>query len=171
MAKGNFEQTLKAELAKFKRNIKGAKDSVAKASIMALEHFGEHGNTTPLQMVYDCLREHGGNFCRPVAFLKWATAHAPVVVVNGKLLKDKSDDAVKYNLAGAKAKPFWDFAPNREQFIPYDAKNVVIGLHKYVRRMKNTRHKAENDEASETLLQVDRFCDTLAKQHNIDLSA
>jgi hypothetical protein len=51
------------------------------------------------------------NYSKQPAFVKWLIAHSPTVLENKKFFKDKRDEAIDFDLVGAKRKPFWEFAP------------------------------------------------------------
>ena len=109
-----FDQALNA----FVRSIKESMDTALVCSVLALEHYAEHDNLNWCQKFLEAMPK---NFTRKAAYVKWLAAHSPITMVDGKFKKDKADDAIKFNLQGARAKPFWDYAPANEDILLTDA--------------------------------------------------
>ena len=100
--------TFDTRLATFVKSTKTSMAAALDCSIMAIEHFKAHGDLTYAQRFLDAMPK---NYIRRAAFLKWLVAHAPITMESGKLIKDKSETAIEFNIEGAKKQPFWEFAP------------------------------------------------------------
>lgn len=127
--KQRFDDTLKVFVLSIKDAMKAAKE----CSIMALEHYAEHDNLNWCQKFLDAMPK---NFTRKAAYVKWLAAHSPITMVDGKFKKDKADDAVKFDLEGARKKVFWDYAPANEDILLTDAQAFakLMTAIKYFRR-------------------------------------
>lgn len=110
----------------------------------ALAHFAKHGDVIYLNELMDAIPE---NYGRRAAFSKWAGAHAPLAMQNGKFVKDRKkaeetdwdnpDGEVKAaKLKTASEKTFWDFAPAPKPTIADEA-YVIQGLIGFVNRTRN----------------------------------
>lgn len=120
-------------LVTFTDAISTAMDAALICSLLAILHYAEHDNLNWCQKFLDAMPK---NFTRRSAYLKWLAAHSPITIEDGKLKKDKADDAVKFNVSAAKAKPFWEFAPDQEDVILTDAdafKRLMVAI-KFFRR-------------------------------------
>lgn len=139
MDQKTFENTLRA----YKRNTKAGKELARKLANAAIVHFSLHGDLRYAQAFNDAM---DANYSRKPAFLAWLYAHAPVAQKDGKLVKDKSEQAVAFNVAGALAKPFWDYLPEK-QFQPITETDVVIILERAIARMEKAEATPIVDEA------------------------
>ena len=127
---------------------------------MALQHFHDHGQVARLQQFFDAMPE---NWVRKAAFKLWLRDHAPITMVDGKFLKDVSEDANEFNLAQAFAKPFWEFAPDPED-VYFGRSDLVSDIEKLIKKREGKRQFADDDDAKAALAQVKSFHDTLIKQ-------
>jgi hypothetical protein len=109
----------------------------------AIAHFAKHGDVIYLNELMDAIPE---NYGRRAAFAKWAGAHAPLAIQNGKFVKDRKkaeesdwdnpDGEVKAGqLKAASEKTFWDFAPAPKPTI-VDEDYVIGGLLAFVNRAR-----------------------------------
>lgn len=105
------EADFRAKLAKMVKTQKTLMNSMFSLSVYAIEHFAQHGQLGPCQDLHDAMRK---NFQRRSAFVKWLAHYAPVTMEQGKFKKDKSDGARPFDVDGARANPFWEFAPETE---------------------------------------------------------
>lgn len=120
-------------LSTFTSSINAAMEAALVCSNLAITQYVEHDNLNWCQRFLDAMPK---NFSRRSAFLTWLASHSPITIEDGKLKKDKSDNAVKFNLEAALAKPFWDFAPDKEDVVLTDAdafKRLMVAV-KYFRR-------------------------------------
>lgn len=131
------------KLAKFIKVTTVSKQLALELSIMALEHFKEHGQVAQLQQFHDAMPE---NFHRRAALLLWLRDHSPITMEGGKFFKDKTEDAIAFNLEGALAKPFWDYAPPKEQ-VQFGKDDVIVQLKRVVSRFKSKRYDANDEDA------------------------
>lgn len=103
MAKSTFE----TRLATFKKSIKTSMSAAKDCANMAIQHFADkNGDVTQLQLFFDAMPN---NFIRKTAYVEWVCHFAPVVFDKGHFTKDKSDEAVEMDLAGALAITFWEW--------------------------------------------------------------
>jgi hypothetical protein len=124
---------------------------------MAIEEYcklneeGEHvGNLNWCQMFYDAIPK---NYGRKNAFVFWLAAHTPVVLVEGKFKKDKSEKAKAFNLEGALAKPFWEFAPEKV-ITNYDGQGVVKEIMRLVNKLENEERAALDADGAAIVAEV-----------------
>jgi hypothetical protein len=150
----NFEKALKGFV---KATASSMKYALA-CSQLALTHFQEHGDLTPAQRFLEAMPK---NYVRRAAFLKWLAAHAPVTMENGKLLKDKSDKAIDFNLDGAFAKPFWEFAPDQEEVI-FSKADVLAAFMATVKRFRKDKTKPATEADMAIVNQIEAEIKRLA---------
>lgn len=145
--KGKFDDLL----AQFVKTKHSAQDYALTLSEMAIDQYAGHGDLSYCQRFHDAMPR---NFARRVAFLRWLDAFSPIVVEGGIIKKDRSENATEFNLEGAKAKPFWQFAPDTEQ-ITFTVNDIVTQLKQVVRRNGNDNHKPEDETAAAALKAAD----------------
>ncbi|MHA2136332.1 MAG: hypothetical protein ACW99J_20935 [Candidatus Thorarchaeota archaeon] len=80
----------------------------------------------------------------------WLKEHAPVTMEKGKFLKDRGKNAIEFNLEGAFAKPFWDFAPDKQQ-VNWGSDNVIEMVSRPLNSFSKKEKEALDDNALETL--------------------
>jgi hypothetical protein len=142
--------------------VKATKSSMAAAldcSKLAILHFEQHGDLSYAQRFLEAMPK---NYVRRVAFVKWLAAHAPVLVEQAKLVKDKGENAVPFNTKAALAMPFWEYAPDQEDIIvtSEDAFKKFQAAVKFFRR-DNVKMK---DEAGKKLVDaVDSLIKNMAR--------
>jgi len=157
--------TFEKRLARFKKGVKTLMEDARTLAEQALEHFLDHGQTGYLTQFLEAFprdARNRSNFLRSAPFVQWACDHAPLEIVNGKFLKDRSDGAVKPNLKGAKEKPYWDYAPTPEAEF-YTESDVVVALQRAVSRLKGDRYKAKDDAALRAISRAERVINNLEK--------
>lgn len=147
-------------LMKFKGATTQSKEAIRNASEMALRHFAEHGDVVWLQDCLVAIEEHK-NYVRRAAFLKWAAAHAPLTLEEGKLVKDKSKTAVEMNIEGACKQPFWEFAPDPEQ-VNFSTDDVVVALKRTVKKFHRDRYNPASEAAAAKLAEAETAIAKLA---------
>ena len=79
----------------------------------------------------------------------WLRTFAPITMIDGKLVKDKSETAIVMSpelLAASKAKAFWEFSPEKEDII-FSETDVVVCMQKALKRLHGTKSKPLDDAA------------------------
>ena len=150
----DFERSLK----RFIRSNRTAKATALICATMSLEHFAKHGDVSYIQRFDDELsNEENRNWNRVAAYRRWLAAHAPLTMAAGKYKKDVSENARKdVDLEGAMKKPFWEFAPSRENF-SFDTDDIVVSLEKIVKRFHSDKVTAKTPAATALLGKVEHF--------------
>lgn len=162
-----FDQALKA----FVTSTANSKKYAHMAACYALEHFAEHGDTVHCQSFFEAIKKVGANYLRPAAYFKWLVNFAPIKMVNGRLVKDTSDKAVKLDIEGARVTTFWDYAPNMETIELFDAYDPIKAAKAVVARYKNDKKwKAKNQLAHEVLIKLEAAINTVQVPVNADLA-
>ena len=149
MADNKFDTTL----ATFVKSTKDSMEAALACAIMALTTFKEHGDLGQAQRLLEAMPK---NYVRRAAFLKWMAAFSPVTMEKGKLLKDKSEGAMStddIDLKAATVKPFWDFAPDKED-VNWGKDDLVSQLNNLVKRYSGERYIANDNAADEALGKV-----------------
>ena len=129
-------------LAAMKSTQKRLQGQLLALSIFTIEHFEAHGDLSPAQQLHD---EMAKNFTRRPAYIKWLAAHAPVEIVKGQFKKDKSATAKPFNLEGALAKPFWDFAPEQDP-VPYTLDDIKASVLRALKPYENEKRYVKNTD-------------------------
>lgn len=111
--KMNFDTRLIAFIKHTSASMTAAND----CAVLSLIRFKDNGDLSQCQRFLDAMSNTGKNYVRRTAYLKWLAAHSPIKFEGGKLLKDKDEDAVAFNLEAAFSKPFWEFAPDQEEIL------------------------------------------------------
>lgn len=153
MANVNFDKAL----AVFISSTKTSMEAALQCSHLAIKYFEEHGDLGQAQRFIDAMPK---NYVRRTAFLKWLAAHAPVTMEQGKLIKDKSDNAIDWNVDAALIKPFWDFAPDKED-MHWGKDDLVAQINKLVKRYSGDKYVANDDVATAALAKVASMAATL----------
>lgn len=143
--------TFDTALKRFKSTTTSSMKYARICAEMALRHFSETGDTQYCQRFMDAMPK---NYTRRAAFIKWLVAHSPAELVNGKIVKDKSDTANDFDMAGACDNPFWDFAPEK-LILNYSAKDVIEAVERTLKRFENRKkYHPASDAASETVARL-----------------
>lgn len=153
----NFETALK----RFVSATNQSKKYALLCANLSLAHFKEHGDVAYCQRFLDAM---GTNYVRPVAYVKWLTTFAPIVLDGKKLVKDKSKDAKAMDaidLDKAAETPFWDFAPNKEDVI-FQSTDVIVAVQRVLKKFENNPHyKAKDDKATATVVSLQSALDKI----------
>lgn len=138
------------------RFVKATKQSMTYArqcAELAIQHYSQHGDLSQCQKFLDAMPK---NYTRRVAFLQWLAAHAPVTIADGKLLKDRGENAIDFDLDGAMAKPFWDFAPEKP-IVNFTAADLAEAVRKLIARYKNAeKMRPADDMAAQEIIDIER---------------
>lgn len=140
MTREEFSKKLKQFVGATRNSMKYARECAE----AALRHFAEHGDTVFCQDLLDAMPK---NYVRRAAYLKWLTAHAPITMTDGKLAKDKSENAVAFDVEGACKIPFWDYAPDPEN-VMFSETDVVKSLANVLKRYKTSERFIPLDDAA-----------------------
>lgn len=157
--------TFDAALKQFVKSTKSSMVYAKACANMAIQHFQEHGDLCHAQSFLDAMP---ANYVRRVAFMKWLTAHSPATLgeaVKGegrKLIKDKSPDAVAFDVEGALAVDFWEFAPDLE-VISFNGQTIDQALRAVIKRFRNVnRYLPEAETALKHLDEVEGAIEKVA---------
>lgn len=153
MAKTTFDETLAVFVSATAKSMEAA----LLCSHLAIQYFAEFGDLGQAQRFLDAMPK---NYVRRAAFLKWLAAHAPVTMEKGKLIKDHSENAADWNVDVALIKPFWDFAPDKED-IQWGKDDLVSQLNKLIKRYSADRYVANDDVAAQSLGKLEKFAANL----------
>jgi hypothetical protein len=147
MSTTKFDDLLK----KFVTATATSKKHALELSIMALEHFSQHGDTVLLQRFFDAMPQ---NYLRRGALVAWAVNFAPIKVEGQKFVKDQSRKTEAVDLEGAFKKPFWEFKPE-EQIWNYSIDDIKTQVLRIVGRARNEAKAAPLDDNAKRM--VDRL--------------
>lgn len=152
--------TFEAALKRFKSATTSSMKYARICAEMALREFASSGNISMCQQFLDAMPK---NYTRKSAFIEWLVAHSPAELIDGKLRKDPNDTANAFNLEGATAKPFWDFAPERP-VQNFSAKDVIEAIHRTVKKFENSKKYAPaTPEAAARLATIKAAVENLDK--------
>ena len=158
----NEEKTFDQKVATFINSLKNTKRHALDLSQEAFQHAMEHGNMAKLQVLLEVFENHGKNFIRVTAFKKWMVAHGPITMKDGKLVKDKSENAIEWNLAGALKKPFWEFAPDQEAFT-WTLDDGLKIIESFIRKTEKDDAKPVNEAAVQVVVDMKKFVESHRK--------
>lgn len=153
--------TFDVALTRYKSNVKLAMQYARLCSEMAIDHFAKTGDITYCQRFFDAMP---ANYERRNAFVKWLVAHSPAKLEKGKFSKDKSESASPFDVAKAKAKPFWEFSPETP-LTNFSAADLIKGVVLLVKRFEG-QHAAD-EQATQLLNRVKEFSATLGAPSNV----
>lgn len=149
-------KTFEEALTVFKSATSTSMEAARACAAYAIVHFKEHGDLSQAQSFLDAMPK---NYVRRSAFLKWLHAHSPVLVEKNHLSKDKvraeRDGEKAWNVAAALATPFWDFAPDREEFV-YTGDDIITVLQRALKRFTNDHSKPKDEAAKAQLAAAQR---------------
>lgn len=113
----------------------------------ALKHFKEHNNTAKLQLFLDAMERHGKNYVRVAAYKKWMLVHAPITMLDGRLVVDKSREWDEEVYLKAFIEPYWDFAPDPEN-VDFGATDVINTAIASLKKFDKDNYIAKDDAAT-----------------------
>lgn len=147
MAEKTRSQIFEEALASFTKATKSSMKAAEICARCALEEFADHGNLKMAQTFYDAMP---ANYTRKSAFRRWLCEVAPVMVENGKYVKDpKRAATMTVDVEKATKVPFWDAKPAEAEPFNYSADYIVEQAQRLITRLENharykpTDHKAE----------------------------
>ena len=136
------------------------------------------GDLSMAQMFLDAMTKHCPNYVRREAYLKWLGDHSPIEFdrASGKIVKDKSDDAVDFRVDVALKVSFWEYLPEPET-VDFTTNDVIVALQRTVAKYGKTtkdgkaRFKAIDNTANSTLALASTMIGELKSAVNDDLGA
>lgn len=154
--KAGWEKAWNKTITGFKNSVVAAKKYTRQMAEMSLIHFEAYGDVVYIQAAFDNMDSHGKNYVRKQAYKAWAEHFTPLKMENGRFSKDKSDKAVPFNLKGALAVDFWEFAPEQE-LKTFDAQEVSKLLLAVIGKLRNAeKWSAKDDGALNALNEADK---------------
>lgn len=140
-----------AALQTFSRSTKSSMNAAKVCAETALQHFHDHGDTVLCQRFVEAMPK---NYGRKTAFLLWAKDHSPILQITEtvedkkvqKLVKDRTEAAIDWNLEAALEKPFWEYAPEKAQVAwGFDdvVKSITSALSKFEKSPKYKKGATE----------------------------
>jgi hypothetical protein len=139
-------------------------ETMKEMAIISLLKFHESGNLNHMYAMQADVEEYAAGFLPLSGYNAWMCKYAPVVynAEKKKHLKDVSDEAREFNIAGAIAEDFWNLSAEAkvQGFTPLDIANAVKALAK--RYANENKYKATSASATEMLKKVANFAETLA---------
>ena len=139
MTRPTNEDEFGVRLKAFKKSIKHAMDACRDCAEFALEHYKKSGDLFPMQQLHDAIPKDYGR--RP-ALVRWACHFGNISLETGTFKKDHNHPTVKemadIDLEAAWAKPFWEFAPEK-QIDNYTITDVVKGIDAVFSRFENEK--------------------------------
>ena len=134
------------------------------------------GDLSMAQMFLDAMTKHCPNYVRREAYLKWLGDHSPIEFdrASGKIVKDKSDDAVDFRVDVALKVSFWEYLPEPST-VDFTTNDVIVALQRTVAKYTKTtkdgkaRFKAIDSTANSTLALASTMIGELKSAVNDDL--
>jgi hypothetical protein len=130
----DFELKLKS----FQRSTRANMLQALQLSQFTIQHFERHGDLGPVQRFYNAMTK---NYHRRAAYKVWVMAHSPVKVEGDKFTKDKGEDARPFDVQGALKKPFWEFAPEKED-VYFVTEDVYTAVMKTIKKFQGEKYHA-----------------------------
>jgi hypothetical protein len=159
------KMTFEQGLSKWVKTTEQSKALLHGLACVALTLFVEHGDLSKLQILLDTLKSVGKNYVRVAAFEKWMAAHAPITMVEKKLVKkDGAFDAAL--IEKALDTPFWEFAPDQE-VSPFLANDIIARLNGMIKQFKGKSYTPKDAEAQRMLTKVEEFASTLTVKETV----
>lgn len=149
-------------LVQFKESTRLNMELALRLSQFSIQHFAQHGDLGPCERFYKSMVK---NYHRRTAYLKWLTLYAPVTVDGGIFKKDKSEDAVEFDIVGALRKPFWEAVPSTEETKYWGSDDLVAAIAALIKRYDSDKNRPMNEAAAETLGAVKHFMEDIQKVH------
>jgi hypothetical protein len=139
---------------------------------------GGAGNLSKAQAFLDAMTNNCRNYVRREAYLKWFGDHAPIKFdrVTGKIVKDRTDDAVEFQVDEALKTSFWEYLPEMATK-EFDTDDVIVALQRTIAKYSKTtkdgkpRFKAKDGTANSTLALASTMVGELKLAVNDDLGA
>ena len=141
-------------LSRYVKSSRESRQMARLCSELAIIQFYNHGDLGKAQEFLDAISD---NYGRKPAYIKWLTTFAPVRQgQNKKLKKDKSETAVEFNLEGALLKPFWEFAPEKEDIVWTD-ETLMRALRSVVAKHRGDKYVAKDAVALARLVKAEQM--------------
>ena len=136
-------------LVSFKGHTAAAMDDALILATMSIQQFNDHGDLSYAQKFLDAMPR---NYSRVAAFVLWLKAFSPTKTEGSikdgyRFIKDKSPEATKFNLEGSAEKPFWEYAPAKED-VNYSVNDVLKAAERAVAKYDKESYHAKNGVAS-----------------------
>lgn len=126
----------------------------------AIQHFYDHGDVSKCQTLLNTFEEHGKNFVRKAAFMKWLKEFSPIDMKEGKLKKKEGGEFDESLIAKAKETPFWEYSPDPEDVV-FEFDDVVQDLNRVLKKYAGERYKPASED------DVQRLKDLETKVHRL----
>ena len=137
-------------LKKFVSGQKAVMQAAETLAVMSIQQFADHGSLSYAQQFCDSMNR---NYTRITAFLAWMTAFSPLEfegnIKNGyRLSKDKSVDAIEFDVEAALKTPFWDFAPQRDDEVQFTQADFIKAVKRVIAKYRKDNHTATSELAT-----------------------
>ena len=142
----NFDQMIEA----WRKATKTSKELAREIADYALSHAFEHGNITLLNKFLVALETTGKNYVRKSAYLLWLKAYAPVKMEQNILVVDEKKEYDLELLKKALAKPFYDFAPEKQKVF-FEAEGVVTPISRVIAGFDRDNMIPKDDNATQAV--------------------
>lgn len=136
-----------------------AMNNLLALSQFGIKHVADCGDLGPLQRLYDSMKKGYEN---RNGLARWVCAYSPTTFEKGAFKKDKSEDALPFNVEEALKTPFWEQFPIPEQINIFGADDVKSALEKIVTRFNNEKkNKAVNADATAAVNKLANLANSL----------
>ena len=142
----NFDQMIEV----WTKATKQSKELARDIADYALSHAFKHGNITLLNKFLVALETTGKNYVRKSAYLLWLKAYAPVKMEQNVLVVDENKEYDPELLKKALAKPFYDFAPEKQKVF-FEADGVVVSITRAINGFDRDNMIPKDDNASKAV--------------------
>ena len=148
-------------LARAEKSVKGVAINYRKAADIAIQQFADHGDLSLCQRVVNSMNDKTrSGVVKRSGFLTWLMAFSPAIIDatdKKKLVKDKSDNAVQFNVAAALATDFWTMSANNDEELLFASDDIYKAIMGIYRRFSKENAKATDEKATGALHQVESF--------------
>lgn len=132
----------------FQRQSKNSQTSVWECAKFAMKHVENCGDLGPMQRVHDAMPK---GYANRGGLVRWAMSFAPINFEGGKFTKDKSEDALEYDLEEAFKQPFWESFPIPEKTEYFDVSDIQKALDSIVKRFNRDNKRTVDPKATKAL--------------------
>ncbi len=157
-------------LSRAEKAVKGVAENYRKAANIAIQNFADHGDLSLCQRILDSMNgTTRSGVVKRSGFLTWMLSFSPAIIDKDdkkKLVKDKSKDAVEFDIPGALKTNFWTLSANNDEEVLFTGETIWSAVNNVLK--KYSRDNAKSKDATGT--HAVKTLEGVIKKHAPELS-
>ena len=148
-------QKFELYLSRAEKAVKGVAINYRKAANIAIAHFEKSGDLSLCQRILDSMNtKTRSGVVKRSGYLNWLVTFSPAILDpedKKKLVKNKADDAVKFDVKAALKTDMWTFSANNDEEFVFSSDDIMKVIESAYRRCTKENAKAVDAPANKTL--------------------